>query len=516
MEQPGLEPLGAWGLWSAALALHGALLALAAGAALLSPLATWWAARRGDAPLAGLVVRWAGLLGIWTRVAGAVGGLLLLSAAWRASPTLAAALAPAWRGPAALEALGLSAALAAGVAWARAMRRGAGPGATAAPLGWLGAATALIALLAHQALLALLADPDVTLAQAGPWRALVTPLLAPRALWQAGAAAGLGGLALLATVGGAERGRLARLAALFGLAGAVVAGGGLWLTLRAAGPVTLDLGNGELPLAGDLLDAATWAALLLALGLAAVAWQAPQRPASASRLVAGVLWVLALSALAGSTLAAEGLRSPWALGRGRFGALYATGLDPDQVRGARTGGLRSLPALAPALAAATSGAGAERGRAIFGLACAPCHTVAGLNAIRPWVDGLPRVSVAALVRRVDRLAGRMPPFPGDAADVADLAEYLAGLDGAADAPPPPAPPDQAVASGRQVYERRCITCHRDIPLAPRLAGWTEGLAYRSLGRLPRLVPAMPPFGGDEEERRALAAYLAAVATGRAD
>ena len=27
MEQPGLEPLGAWGLWSAALALHGALLA---------------------------------------------------------------------------------------------------------------------------------------------------------------------------------------------------------------------------------------------------------------------------------------------------------------------------------------------------------------------------------------------------------------------------------------------------------------------------------------------------------
>jgi mono/diheme cytochrome c family protein len=72
-----------------------------------------------------------------------------------------------------------------------------------------------------------------------------------------------------------------------------------------------------------------------------------------------------------------------------------------------------------------------------------------------------------------------------------------------------------VADGRAVLERRCLGCHRDVPLAPRVRGWDVHRAYDAIGRLPELYRGMPPFPGTDEERRALAAYLASVGAGEA-
>lgn len=82
------------------------------------------------------------------------------------------------------------------------------------------------------------------------------------------------------------------------------------------------------------------------------------------------------------------------------------------------------------------------------------------------------------------------------------------------------PPDlrvtpEALALGRRVLAGRCLHCHAAIPLAPRVRGWSAERAYEALGRLPELRPAMPPFVGTEEERRALAVYLAEAGAGRA-
>jgi mono/diheme cytochrome c family protein len=67
-----------------------------------------------------------------------------------------------------------------------------------------------------------------------------------------------------------------------------------------------------------------------------------------------------------------------------------------------------------------------------------------------------------------------------------------------------------------VLEQRCLGCHRDVPLKPRVAGWSAAFAWEVLGRLPRMNPGMPAFPGDAAERRALAAYLEALGAGRAD
>jgi len=79
--------------------------------------------------------------------------------------------------------------------------------------------------------------------------------------------------------------------------------------------------------------------------------------------------------------------------------------------------------------------------------------------------------------------------------------------------PPPAPlvsSPEALALGERILAGRCLHCHAAIPLAPRVAGWTAERVYQALGRLPELYPAMPPFHGTDEERRALAIYLAAL------
>jgi mono/diheme cytochrome c family protein len=76
------------------------------------------------------------------------------------------------------------------------------------------------------------------------------------------------------------------------------------------------------------------------------------------------------------------------------------------------------------------------------------------------------------------------------------------------APPPLRETPEALALGERVLASRCLHCHSAIPLAPRVAGWSAERAYEALGRLPELYPSMPAFHGTDDERRALALYLA--------
>jgi mono/diheme cytochrome c family protein len=101
---------------------------------------------------------------------------------------------------------------------------------------------------------------------------------------------------------------------------------------------------------------------------------------------------------------------------------------------------------------------------------------------------------------------------GLAAGVAAAAAWEAGLLRPA---PRLARTEEAVSRGRAVVAARCLQCHAAIPLAPRVAGWSAERAYDAIGRLPQLRPAMPPFAGSEEERRALAIYLSALGAGAA-
>jgi len=86
-----------------------------------------------------------------------------------------------------------------------------------------------------------------------------------------------------------------------------------------------------------------------------------------------------------------------------------------------------------------------------------------------------------------------------------------------DPPPPPlVDTPAAVEAGMAVFVYRCVSCHRDVPLAKRVAGWSPERAYETIGRLPTVPKAnMPPFPGTEEDRRVLAVFISALGAGRA-
>jgi mono/diheme cytochrome c family protein len=106
----------------------------------------------------------------------------------------------------------------------------------------------------------------------------------------------------------------------------------------------------------------------------------------------------------------------------------------------------------------------------------------------------------------------MPPFAGTEAEKRAVAVYLARLGG-----DPLAGLESPVggSDGLRVFETHCTACHgteAPWPLAERLRGRSASELYEILGRLPEVREEMPPFSGTEDERRALAHYLAELAT----
>lgn len=171
------------------------------------------------------------------------------------------------------------------------------------------------------------------------------------------------------------------------------------------------------------------------------------------------------------------------------------------------------------------------GRAVFTLLCHSCHTIDGYLAVRALVAGR---SVGALEGMLAKLAvavdasgqpvawdqpragistwrGRqMPPFAGTDEERHALAVHLALLGGAT--PEGLAAAAAAADAGKQYFEDNCAMCHGDDsqwPFRQRPSRTADEFA-EMLGRLPQINEMMPPFTGDDTQRRALAEHLAAL------
>jgi mono/diheme cytochrome c family protein len=246
------------------------------------------------------------------------------------------------------------------------------------------------------------------------------------------------------------------------------------------------------------------------------------------------------------------LRKPWVIDRYMFvngvrvgGAGRAATDDPFSLESLRRRGVLATspwavvpPAYRPGEAAfeglpaeERAGLEAQAGREVFRLECAACHTERGHLGVVRLVRGKSVASITAIldaaakpvaadgrpaswsdpgVRVATWLGRRMPPFAGTDAEKRAVAIHLARLGGdeRAGLEAPPGPP------GAEVFERHCAACHGPAgpwPITDRLRGRSAGEFYELIGRLPQVREEMPPFAGNEGERRALAQHLGGLA-----
>ncbi len=170
------------------------------------------------------------------------------------------------------------------------------------------------------------------------------------------------------------------------------------------------------------------------------------------------------------------------------------------------------------------------GREVFHLQCFICHSQRRYNRIDRLVKGKSSSTIEGILARLARPVNRagettgwddpqlelktwrnrmMAPFVGTPAEARALSVYLASVGGGAiEAASRPAP---GARSGEKLFEDNCAMCHApgsDFPMAGYTKGRSTDEFYALLGNLPELNEMMPPFEGTDEERRALAQYLA--------
>ena len=268
---------------------------------------------------------------------------------------------------------------------------------------------------------------------------------------------------------------------------------------------------------------------------------------------AAVMMVLGLVAMGGSEWVREDLRKPWVIGQHmfvnavrlpppagapatpeafvrRFGADRFT-VDAVNESGVLKASAWVRPVPGHLLAPGDHAARVEhQGRELFRALCASCHTIDGYLAVRPLVRGKSAESLDGLLARLalpvdasGRAAAwntlplhvktwrsrRMPPFAGTAEERQMLAGHLALLGGTpASALSPPAP---STDIGKTYYDTNCAACHGPDGLAPFDPKHRKPAElYEMIGRLPAINEMMPAFEGTDDERKALAEYMAGL------
>lgn len=483
----------------------------AVGGGIFLVVTEYRARREGDATRLAWLRRHTKFFAVLTLVAGALSGVGIWFTIGVVQPAATSALIHAFLFPWAIEwiffAVEVAAALLYSSTWDRVDAR------THLTFGWIYAVSATLSLVIISGILSFMLTPGEWLTSRALADGFFNPTFLPTALVRVLGAIAFAGLYVLATAWREpleSRAALARWAALWALPATFAGPLAAWLFFKAAGPGASGWLQGDQTAASVGLRVSTAAAVGYAVLLSGVALSARRWPRLVSLPAGAALLALGYASIGGAEMVREAIRKPWLIGSGTAGYLYANGLRPDEVRETRSAGL-----LASAHWTVTSPQERARdpkaeGREVFRLACQSCHTVDGRRSIRRFVDGKPLAAISAAISKLDKLRGGMPAFPGSEQEARSLALYLDSLDGVSAPAPAPAAPGSSMARGRQVLEENCLVCHREPKLRTLVRGWTEDRAFDLLGRLPSLNPAMPPFDGTDEERRALAAYLSAA------
>lgn len=410
-------------------------------------------------------------------------------------------------------------------------------------VGWVYFGAAWLSLAVINGILSFMLTPGHWIVSQSFWEGILNPTYLPTLVARTVGAIGLAGAyGLLTLAWSGDRALQARLVRPLAL-GWVLPGAALllvsllWVLSAASGagiPVAASLGapgEGLRAILGTLYAGSTTghpigrAAARIALdgvlvaaivALLLAAFRAPR----VSRAAAVLVMAGALAAVGGFEWTREVLRKPYIIGNYMLvSGVRVTGPPPFTVDDLRERGALRATAWSAGVPHGSDDVDRldQAGLEVFRLQCSQCHTRDGYQAIRPLVQGSAPGTLERVIDRLPEWRGRrMPPFAGSPSERLALAVHLSLLGGAPRAAIAGSiARDRAVAeSAAQVFEDNCGMCHGaqgEFPIEAR--GRPASAFYDLLARLPEINDAMPPYDGSEEERQALAAYLAMLGNG---
>lgn len=409
-------------------------------------------------------------------------------------------------------------------------------------IGWIYFWAAWLSLVVINGILSFMLTPGAWVETRSFWDAVLNPTYLPSLAARTCGAVGLAGVYALLTATrireAAVRARVARYAVVKWIAPMIVLLPltGLWTLEAAAGtgvPVSAIVGaadGGFASVVGAMLRGSASghpiaqhaARILVASSAAGVVLCALVffRRRTYGAPLAVSLMLCAFAALGASEFVREDLRKPFVIG----GYMYVNGVrlpdDPARApyRDAYTvTALDDTGVLTPAHFRRDTdpdASDAERvrfdGSEVFRLQCSSCHTLDGYLAIRPLVKGLAPGTIDGTLKRLSTWRNRrMPPFVGTADERRAVAMYLASVGGAS---------AEALASfdsegdpGARFFTENCAMCHgTDGEFTFDAKGRSADALYEMLGRLATINEMMAPLEATEEQRHALAEYLATL------
>ena len=152
---------------------------------------------------------------------------------------------------------------------------------------------------------------------------------------------------------------------------------------------------------------------------------------------------------------------------------------------------------------AEAGDGLAAGKQLFEENCAACHAREDLSGAFAGKDV---VGAGEMLSTLNEISDEMEPFGGTDEERNQLAGYLISE---SDGEVPTAGVD-----GGGVFDTHCSACHVVEDITEFTSDWDRAQIFTNLGRLPELVPEMPPFEGTEAEREALADYIDGLKGGK--
>ncbi|MFC1513491.1 c-type cytochrome [candidate division KSB1 bacterium] len=143
----------------------------------------------------------------------------------------------------------------------------------------------------------------------------------------------------------------------------------------------------------------------------------------------------------------------------------------------------------------------EAGEEVFRVACRGCHSITGYKGLKKTMNGLNAEFITEVIKRLERLRGKMPPFPGNETERQALALYIKSI----------TDPDYKITTGEEVFKKRCNICHTKEGefrgLYPLLEGYSHDEILERIPTLGSMQEKMAPWSGTDEEAAMLAEYL---------